>query len=78
MELYLTTFLITVLIIGFACSGMGFFNRIFGDDTVFEYNVIQNLKKDVYKLRFLPRIICLFFIFIIEHSYNFGHTAGKF
>ena len=78
MELCLTTILITVLIIGFACSGMGFFNCIFEDDTVFEYNMIQIWKSDANKLRIIPRIIFKFFIFIIEHSYKFGQTLGKF
>lgn len=40
--------------------------------------VINSLKQDVSKLRFLPRIICLFFIFIIEYSYKLGQTVGKF
>jgi hypothetical protein len=77
MELYLTTMLTTVLVIGFVSSIHGFFNIIF-EDNKFAYKVIENYKLDVNKLRFLPRIIFIFFIFIIECSYNLGAICGKF
>lgn len=70
--------LFTIAIISFGCSGMGFFNVLFEDSAEFEYNVIKNCKLDANKLRFLPRIIFKFFIFIIEYSYKFGIKSGNF
>ena len=65
-----------IILIGLWVAG-GFMSILidsYSDDAM----VINSLKQDVSKLRFLPRIICLFFIFIIEYSYKLGQTVGKF
>ena len=67
---------ICIILIGLCVVG-GFMSILidsYSDDAM----VINSLKQDVSKLRFLPRIICLFFIFIIEYSYKLGQTVGKF
>ena len=65
-----------IILIGLwvACGFMSILIDSYSDDAM----VINSLKQDVSKLRFLPRIICLFFIFIIEYSYKLGQTVGKF
>lgn len=74
----LMTFLFTVGVISFGCSSIGFINVLFeSNGSEFEYAFIETYKVDANKLRLLPRVIVMFFIFIIEYSYKLGVFLGK-
>jgi len=78
MELCLISILISVLIIIFTCSGVGFLNVLFKNETdIEEHKFIEIYKLDADRFRFLPRIIFKFFIFFIEYSYKIGIFLGE-
>lgn len=75
----LTTFLMIIgticavclIIIGFSNSFLEF------EHTEFEHDFIETYKLDASKLRFIPRLFIMFFIFIIEYSYKLGVLLGR-
>ena len=73
MDVLLYSFATVIgLIVGF-CSVLGFLNVLFD---ACDHGVIRNFKSDADKLRYIPRVIFKFFIFIIESSYKIGVSLG--